>query len=128
MIGRIFSVFLNSYAESYRLEERYRRITTRLGWITVAVSCLALITFMYYSRLMLGIPLEGGSMEGMRLKMLSWIVLIILVVPFAFFAGMVLVNGAFGFVMFMLGKFSWRQAIDFSWRARYPDKWYQQNT
>ena len=128
MIGRIFSVFLNSYAESCRLKDRYRRISTGLGWITVAVSCLALITFMYYSRLMLGIPLESGSMEGMRLKMLSWIILIILVVPFAFFAGMVLVNGAFGVVMFMLGKFSWQQVIDFSWRARYPEKWYQQNT
>jgi len=77
---------------------------------------------------MLGIPLEGGSMEGMRLKMLAWIILIILFAPFAFFAGMVLVNGVFGFVMFLLGKFSWQQVIDFSLRARYPDKWYRQST
>ena len=127
MIGRIFSVFLNFYAEAAKLEQRYRRITTGLGWITVALACLVLIVFMYYSRLILGLPLEAGSLEGLRLKLIAWVILVILSLPYAFFVGMVLVYGAFGQVMFMLGKFSWRQAIDFSWRARYPEHWYRQN-
>jgi len=127
MIGRIFRVFLNSYAESAKLEERYCRLTTRLGWVTVAVAVLALLPAMYYSRLMLGMPMEGGPIEGMRLKMLAWIVFIIVATPFAFYAGMILVYGAFGLVMFVLGRFSWGQALDFCLRAKYPVKWYRQN-
>ncbi len=47
--------------------------------------------------------LEGGSIEGMRLKMLAWIVIIIVITLFVFYADMILVYGAFGLIMFVLG-------------------------
>lgn len=125
MFKHIFSVFLTSYSESLLLEERYRNMTNRLGWVTVAIGCLALVVIMYNTWLMFGLPLEGGSIEGLRLKMISWIGLTVVFVPFAFYAGMVLVYGAFGFAMFVFGKFSWQQVIDFAWRAKYPEEWYR---
>jgi hypothetical protein len=127
MFGRIFSVFLSSLSESYKLEERYRQTTTRLGWITVAISCLGLLAIMYVTRLMFGIPLEGGPIEGMRLKLIAWIVLTIVLVPIAFYAGMVFVYGAYGSLMLILGRFTWQQAVDFACRAKYPEQWYKSN-
>ena len=127
MFKQIFIVFLNSYSESHKLEERYRLLTTRMGWVTVAIGCLALIAVMYNTWLMFGLPLEGGSIEGLRLKLISWVVVTIVIVPFAFYAGMVLVYGAFGIIMLLLGKFSRQQALDFACRAKYPGDWYKTN-
>ena len=42
---------------------------------------------------MFGLPLEGGPMEGLRMKLISWIALTIALVPTAFYSGMVLVYG-----------------------------------
>lgn len=76
---------------------------------------------------MLGLPLEGGSIDGLRLKLISWIVLTVILVPIAFFAGMVITYGAYGLLMFALGRFTWQQAVDFGWSAKYPKHWYKQN-
>ena len=125
MIKRIFSTLLGSYAESLKLQERYRLLVTRLGWVTVAISCLALVFVMYHTRLMFGLPLEGGSLEGLRLRMVLWIVVVVVLVPFVFFAGMVFMNGLFGLLMFTLGRMTWAEFAAFSWRAEYPASWYE---
>lgn len=125
MIGQIFSVFLNSYAESARLKKRFRLITTRLGWITVAASVLALMPAMYYSFLLFGLPIEGGSIEGLRLQLIAWVVFIIMIIPAAFYLGMVLVYGAFALMMFVAGRFTREQAADFALRSKYPQTWYR---
>ena len=114
MFKNIFSIFLNSLAESHKLEKRYRLTTTQLGWLTVAISCLAFLPIMYSTWLMFGLPLEGGSIDGLRLKLILWIVLTVILVPIAFFAGMVITYGAYGLLMFGLGRFTWRQTVDFS--------------
>ncbi|UCH49964.1 MAG: hypothetical protein JSU95_09530 [Betaproteobacteria bacterium] len=90
MIKRILSTFLNSYAESLKLQDRYRSLVTRLGWLTVAISCLALVFVMYHAWLLFGLPLEGGSVEGWRLRLISWVIVVVALVPVMFFAGMVL--------------------------------------
>ena len=125
MFKKVFSVFLTSYSESLKLEARYRAMTTRLGWATVALSCFALLFFMYATWSMFGLPLKGGSIEGLRLKLIAWVVLVIAIVPVAFYAGMFLVNGACGLILFSLGHLTWQQVIDFSIRAKYPTKWYK---
>lgn len=127
MIKRIFSTFFGSYAESLKLQKRYRLLVTWLGWVTVAISCLALLFVMYHTRLMFGLPLEGGSIEGLRLRMILWIIVVIVLVPFVFFAGMVFVNGLSGLAMCVLGKLTWAQLVDFCWRAKYPASWYKAN-
>ncbi len=128
MFKNIFSAFLNSFSESQKLEKRYQQLVTRIGWITVAISCLALIGVMYISRLMFGLPVEGGSLEGLRLNLISWVIFLIIVIPIIFYVGMVLVYGAFGIVMFLLGKISWSQVIDCACYGKYPNKWYKTYT
>lgn len=127
MIKRAFSIFLDSYAESLKLEERYRLLVMRLGWLTVAISCLALLIMMFQMWLMFGLPLEGGSIDGLRLKLILWVIVIVVLVPIIFFAGMVLVNGLTGLVMYLSGKLTWSQFIAFSVRANYPASWYKTN-
>ena len=124
MFGKIFSVFISSYAESLRLKERYRLLTTRLGLVTVAIGCLIMLVMMYHSWLLIGLPLEGGPIEGFRLKLVAWIVLTIVLVPIAFYAGMVVVYGVFGLLMLALGKFTWQQVINIALHAKYPEEWY----
>ena len=125
MIKRIFSTFVSSYAESVKLQEQYRLLVTRLGWVTVVTSCLALVVVMYHTWLMFGLPLEGGNIEGLRLRLILWVIVIVALVPIVFFAGMVFVNGLSGLAMCVLGKLTWTQLVDFSWRAKYPASWYK---
>ena len=127
MLRQIFSVFLDSYAESLKLKDKYRRLTTRLGWLTVAAGSLVLIAIMYHGWLMFGLPLEGGNIEGLRLKLVSWVLLTILFVPIAFYVGMIAIYGACCLILLALGRLSWRQAADFAARARYPRQWYRPN-
>lgn len=126
MFREVFSVFVNSHAESVKLEERYRVLTTRLGWVTVAMSCAAMIPIMYFAWLLFGLPLGGGSIEGLRLNLVSWVVLVALLLPIGFYVGMVLVYGMAGLVMFALRKLTWQQALEFACYARYPKEWYKQ--
>lgn len=128
MIRKIFSVFLDSYAESLKLKESYRRLTTRLGWLTVAAGCLLLVLIMYQTRLLFGLPLEGGSLEGLRVNLVAWVISTIVLVPLAFYAGMILIYGAAGLIMFALGRLGWRQAVKLGARARYPKEWYRSNS
>ena len=132
MFRPIFSTFLTSLRESYKLQEKYRLRTTRLGWVAVALGCLAMIVIMYYTRLMVGLPLEGSRETGVqvewwRLRLLTWVVLIIVSVPFAFYLGMVVVYGGYGLLMFLFGKWTWKQAVDFGLGAKCPEYWYKQD-
>ena len=102
-------------------------MTTRLGLVTVAMSCLAMIVIMYHAWIMFGLPLEGGPIDGFRLKLIAWVLLIIIIVPAAFYAGMVLVYGIFGLIMLVLGKLTWQQVIDITCSAKYPKEWYRPN-
>lgn len=94
MFRRIFSVFLDSHTESLKLQDSYRRLTTRLGWPSPRV---------------------------------AWVGLTILFVPIAFYAGMLAIYGAWGLLLSAIGRLSWRQALDFALRARYPRQWYRPN-
>jgi len=127
VIKPIFSIILNSLAESHKLEDRFRQITNWLGWITVAVGCLFLVSIMYAIWLLFGLPLQGGSIEGLRLKLIAAIVLTILVIPISFFAGMIFVYGAYGLFMVTLGRFTMLQAVHFACYAKYPEHWYKAN-
>lgn len=126
MFKQVVSIFLNSHAESLKLEERYRSMTTRLGWVTVAMGCAAMIPLMYFAWLMFGLPLEGGSIEGLRLNLISWIVLVVLLLPIAFYVGMVLVYGLAGLILFAFRKLTAQQALELACYARYPKAWYDQ--
>ena len=102
-------------------------MTTRLGWVTVGVGCLVLTIVMYNTWLMFGLPLEGGSIEGFRLKLILWIVLTVVIVPIAFYTGMILIYGTFSITMFVFGKLTWQQVVDLTWYAKYPKEWYKSN-
>ena len=76
MLRQIFTVFFDSFAESYKLKELYRILTSRLGYLCIAIGCLAMIVLMYNSWLMFGLPLRGGSIEGLGLVVLIVAVLV----------------------------------------------------
>ena len=94
--------------------------------VTVATGCLVMVVIMYHAWLMFALPL-GGGVEGFRLKLVLWVALTILLVPVAFYVGMVAMYGAFGLVMFVLGILTGRQSADPAWRARYSKAWYKPN-
>ena len=124
MLRQIFSVFFDSFAESYKLKELYRILVSRLGYLSIAIGCLAMIVLMYNSWLMFGLPLRGGSIEGLRLQLIAWIGLTVLLLPLVLYAAMVLVYGIFGLILLGLGKLTPRQAFDLAARTRYPRQWY----
>lgn len=74
---------------------------------------------------MFGLPLGGGNIDGLRLKLILWVVQIAVFAPIMFGAATVVVNSLVGLAMFALGQLTWAQFVEFSWRAKYPEKWYK---
>ena len=125
MFGRIFTVFLNSRAEAEKLQPRYHAITTRLGWLTVALGCFSLILIMYQTWLFFGFPLRGGPIDGMRLKLILWVAVMIAIIPVTFYLAMVVIYGLYGLLQLALGRFTWQEAVDFGVSTQYPAHWYK---
>ena len=73
----------------------------------------------------LPLALTGWLLVGCPL--LTWLVLIIVSVPISFYLGMVAVYSGYGLLMFLFGKWTWKQAVDFGLGAKYPEYWYKQD-
>ena len=51
------------------------------------------------------------------------IFILMIIMPFMFYLGLVLFNGAFGLIMYAFNKFTLREVVQFSFLYRYPSHW-----
>ena len=51
------------------------------------------------------------------------IFILLIIMPFMFYLGIILFNGVFGLVMYAFNKFTLREVVQFSFFYRYPSHW-----
>lgn len=115
--------FSHAHRRYRRLRGATRHLYTALAWLMVIAGCVLCVAGMYATRRAFGLPLEAGSLEGIRLQFLGWVVITVLSVPPLFYVGMMLVGGLFALVMLLAGRFTGAQAWAFTRFAQPPDHW-----
>ena len=79
---------------------------------------------MTWSRSALGLPLEGGSLDGLTLQFLAWATLILAGLIVALYLGIILIASVVASVLFAARSLSWKEAVDYTLRSKYPKRWY----
>lgn len=116
-----------SINDTSKLQRKYRLLTTSLGCLIALIGAVFVVLLMFKTRLALGLPLEGGSLEGRRLQFLTWISATLISIPIVFYGCAVIVAGAFGLIMILSGKFTLAEAKAYALYGEYPRYWFQQN-
>jgi hypothetical protein len=107
------------------LRRRYSRLLGALTGAAMVLWLFLVAAFFYGSRVMLGLPLEAGSLEGLGLKFVTWIVVILAATPILLICSLRLVRGIFSLLMIAAGKFTFAQARAFARSATPPERWLQ---
>jgi hypothetical protein len=115
----IFKAYNKIRADAARLTPFHRRLTNAVGALGCLVGLAALIPYIYLSREAFGIPLAGGSLEGIRLRFILWGGSLLIAIAVLFYLGCVLVAGS----MLALGKMTPREAVAYMFLSKYPAHW-----
>lgn len=110
------------------LKNKYRRLATALGWLTVIAALVIVVIVMAKTRTALGLPPGRASLDGIRLKFLAWLTIILVSIPLSFYLARVLLHGAFGLLMMAAGRFTANEARSFAFQGGYPDAWFDSDT
>jgi hypothetical protein len=60
---------------------------------------------------------------GSQVNGVAWVVLFLIAIPIAIYAGVVVVAGLLGAVMVLLGRFTPSEALRYALLSRYPRDW-----
>lgn len=105
------------------LQKKYRWIPIALNLLTILTSCVITLLVMYKSRSALGLPMDRGSLEGIRLKFITWLIICLFSIPMAFYLSRAFLYRAFGLLMVFVGKFTSSEANNFALHDSYPSAW-----
>jgi len=127
MIDKLKRYIAQSKRDSKKLQRKYRVFSLVFGFVNVIVGCTLVTYIMYLSRLYLGLPMGQGSLEGIRILFLTWILITITTIPIVFYLTMVVLGGSFGLVMVVMGKFTLKQAKQYALYGKFPQFWFASN-
>jgi hypothetical protein len=119
----IFEAYDKIRADAARLTPFHRRLTNAVGALGCLLGLAALIPYIYLSREAFGIPLAGGSLEGIRLRFILWGGSLLIAIAVLFYLGCVLVAGSLAGSMLALGKMTFREAVAYMFLSKYPAHW-----
>lgn len=108
----------------YRLKPVYKIISA------VVVLLGGLIGFYFWYllavelRTNLGIPLEGGSLDGMRGPFLAWVLVALISVPLTIIPSIVFVALIVGVIFWSVRAISLKEALHLGLLGRYPASWF----
>ena len=122
------SPHISTYPIEYRsrqLRRQYHLLSSGLSWTGVLIWAALVVAFMYQTRSALGLPMNAGPLEGLRIKLFAWIGLVLIAIPLIFYCCVVLVRGTFGLMMVLTGQFTLQEAKGYAFYSKYPEHWFQ---
>lgn len=114
-----------SISDRKRLQRRYRVLTDAVAWVAVSIATALVVLVMYKTRTAFGLPLEAGSLEGLRTQFMLWIATCLLSIPIAIYGCMVAISGAVAMPMTISGRLTRSEATRYVFFGRYPMKWFR---
>jgi hypothetical protein len=124
-IASFFGRLLRSFRDMKRLTTFYRGLSTAVAWIGISLGLVALVWYIPYSMQAFGLPLEGGSLEGIRIQFLCWVTQLMLASALLIYGGAMLTAGILVVFLLALGKVDRRQALAYVLYAEYPRSWFR---
>ena len=94
-----------------------------MNWLTILMGCAIMVLVMYKSRSALGLPMGRASLEGIRVKFLSWLAICLVSIPLGLYSARVILHRVFGLLMVLAGKFTSVEAKKFLLDGSYPSAW-----
>ena len=102
------------------LKKGHRLTSVALSALTILTGLAIALLVMAKSRAALGLPMDKGSLEGIRVKFLAWLLICLLSLPLAFYLARAFLYGAFGLFMVSVGRFTLSEAKQFALFASDP--------
>jgi hypothetical protein len=118
-----FRGLLKNWSEEHRLEPRYYRLTSLVGFLGGMLGLGLLIFTARRASTVIGISWDAPLRS--QPNGLLWLIVLLLGIPLAIYAGAVLVAGVVALVMVCLGKFTAREAWQYALMSRYPTYWFK---
>lgn len=115
-------LFANASATG-RLQPRYYRLTTRVGFIGVAIGLGLLFVCFGFLCLSVGVPITRPSPFN---STALWLLIAFLAgIPIFIYIGCVLVAGLVGLILARRGKISSMEAWRYALLSKYPTSWFE---
>jgi len=116
-----FRELAQSWKETTRLQPRFYALTSVVGLAGVGVGCALMVVAARLLEDALGIAPNASL--GSQVNGVAWVVLFLIAIPIAIYAGVVVVAGLLGAVMVLLGRFTPSEALRYALLSRYPRDW-----
>jgi len=108
-----------------KLQVKYRLLTSAMVLVGGAAAFPIWMKLASWSRLALGLPLGEGTLDGIRLQFLVWILVILAGIVVVLYAGVLLASTATMLVLVLSGAVSSREAFEYVVYSEFPDRWFQ---
>jgi hypothetical protein len=121
----VFSNVLKKASQNHKLQRKYQLLNSGVVVVGVLLAFPVWIGLAKWSRLALGIPLDSGSLDGMYLPFLAWIVFFLFITVFVWLIGIILVAAFSTLILIPLGRMKPSEAPEYIFRSVYPRSWYK---
>ncbi len=127
-LGSYSSVFSDVLKKAFlndKLQRKYQLLNSGVVVAGVLLAFPVWLGLAKWSRLALGLPLGSGSLDGMYLPFLAWVVFFLFITVFVWLLGIILVAGCSTLILILLGEMQLSEALNYVFRSEYPRSWYK---
>ena len=121
----MFSNILKKASQNQKLQRKYQLLNSGVVIVGVILAVPVWFGLARWSRLALGLPLGSGSLEGIYLPFLAWVVFLIVITVVVWLAGVILVAAFSTLILIPLGRMRPSEASKYIFRSVYPRSWYK---
>lgn len=121
----MFSNVLKKASQNQKLQRKYQLLNSGVVIVGVILAVPVWFGLARWSRLALGLPLGSGSLEGINLQFLAWIVFLVVITIVIWLVGIILVAALSTLILIPLGRMRPSEAPKYVLRSVYPRSWYK---
>jgi hypothetical protein len=116
--------FWERASKYYKLKPAYKIVSTVVVLLGGSLGLFFWTFFAGELRTVLGIPLEGGSLDGIMGPFLIWVLGVLIAIPLALIPCFVFAALIVGILFWVIRRISFREALDFALVGKYPASWF----
>ena len=111
-------------SDYYKLKPAYKIVSTMVVLLGGSIGLFFWTVFAGELRTVLGLPMEGGSLEGIMGPFLIWVLGVLIAIPLALIPCVVFAALIVGILFWVIRRISFREALDFALVGKYPASWF----
>ena len=116
--------FWDRASKYYKLKPTFKIVSTVVALMGGSIGIFYWAVFAGELRTVLGIPLEGGSLEGLLGPFLIWVLGALIAIPLVLIPCTIFAALIIGILFWVMRRISFKEAIDFALTGKYPASWF----